>query len=98
MRYRIRVSLGTAALPRVREAGLVFVGPPAAVIERMGSNRGAGADAIRRVPVVPGSTPNDQTDDGYWSCRRMSYRCSSRPRRAAVEKGMRLVRSRMSGP
>ena len=47
------------------DAGLVFVGPPADAIERMGSKiearrlvAGAG------VPIVPGETPDDQSDAG----------------------------------
>jgi acetyl-CoA carboxylase biotin carboxylase subunit len=46
-------------------AGLIFVGPPAAAIERMGSKIGA-RDIMQRagVPVVPGRTPDDQTDEG----------------------------------
>jgi acetyl-CoA carboxylase biotin carboxylase subunit len=47
------------------DAGLVFVGPPADAIEKMGSKiearrlvSGAG------VPVVPGETPSDQSDNG----------------------------------
>ncbi len=48
-----------------REAGLVFVGPSAAAIERMGSKIGARALMDRAgVPVVPGRTPADQTDEG----------------------------------
>jgi acetyl/propionyl-CoA carboxylase alpha subunit len=46
-------------------AGLVFVGPPSAVIARMGSK----IEARRLmqsagVPVVPGETPDDQSDEG----------------------------------
>jgi acetyl-CoA carboxylase biotin carboxylase subunit len=47
------------------QAGLVFVGPPSQVIAKMGSKIDA-----RRVmhaaglPVVPGETPEDQTDSG----------------------------------
>ncbi|MEO8258711.1 MAG: biotin carboxylase N-terminal domain-containing protein [Acidobacteriota bacterium] len=46
-------------------AGIIFVGPPSAVIARMGSKIEA-----RRVmesagvPVVPGETPDDQSDEG----------------------------------
>ncbi|MEQ1869697.1 MAG: biotin carboxylase N-terminal domain-containing protein [Vicinamibacterales bacterium] len=47
------------------EAGLIFVGPPSHVIARMGSK----IDARRTmeaagVPVVPGATPDDQSDAG----------------------------------
>jgi acetyl-CoA carboxylase biotin carboxylase subunit len=46
-------------------AGLIFVGPPAGAIERMGSKIGARAMMERAgVPVVPGRTPGDQTDAG----------------------------------
>ena len=47
------------------QAGVVFVGPPSKVIAQMGSKI-----AARRlmqsagVPVVPGETPQDQSDDG----------------------------------
>jgi acetyl-CoA carboxylase biotin carboxylase subunit len=46
-------------------AGLIFIGPPADAIEKMGSKIGARQlmqDA--GVPVVPGRTPRDQTDAG----------------------------------
>jgi len=47
------------------DAGLLFVGPPADAIERMGSKTGARALMERAgVPVVPGKTPDDQTDAG----------------------------------
>ena len=46
-------------------ANLIFVGPPAAAIERMGSKIGARALMEQAgVPVVPGRTPDDQTDTG----------------------------------
>ena len=46
-------------------AGLIFVGPPADAIERMGSKIAA-RDLMQNagVPVVPGRTPDDQTDAG----------------------------------
>ena len=45
------------------QAGLVFVGPPADALERMGSKTGARQLMIDAgVPVVPGETPADQAD------------------------------------
>ena len=47
------------------DAGLIFVGPPPEAIEQMGSKIGARRLMERAgVPVVPGSTPADQTDTG----------------------------------
>jgi acetyl-CoA carboxylase biotin carboxylase subunit len=46
-------------------AGLIFVGPPAGALERMGSKIGARAlMAQAGVPIVPGRTPDDQSDRG----------------------------------
>ena len=42
-------------------AGLMFVGPPASALEKMGSKIGARALMTSAgVPVVPGETPADQ--------------------------------------
>ena len=47
------------------DAGLTFIGPPADVIAAMGSKIGARAIMQRAgVPVVPGETPRDQSDEG----------------------------------
>jgi acetyl/propionyl-CoA carboxylase alpha subunit len=47
------------------KAGLIFVGPPASAIEAMGSKIEARRLMERAgVPVVPGSTPADQRDEG----------------------------------
>src|SRR5690349_8855671 len=46
-------------------AGIVFVGPPASVIAQMGSKIDARKLMERAgVPVVPGETPDDQSDAG----------------------------------
>ena len=77
------------------ETGLVFVGPPAAVIERMGSKIAARAlMQSAGVPVVPGSTPNDQTDDGVLeAARTIGYPVLVKASAGGGGKGMRLVRS-----
>ena len=57
-------------------AGVTFVGPPAEVIVRMGSKISARQFASQAgVPVVPGETPVDQSDDGLAAAaRRLSLR------------------------
>ena len=72
----------------VTDAGLVFIGPPAAAIEAMGSK--IGAKALMRaagVPVLP---------DSSVEIARRGRRCrrSSRRRPAAAGAGMRIVRTR----
>jgi acetyl-CoA carboxylase biotin carboxylase subunit len=53
------------------DAGLMFIGPPADAIEKMGSKIGArGLMERAGVPVVPGRTPADQTDAGIAAAAR----------------------------
>ena len=76
------------------EAGLTFIGPPAAVIRRMGSKVGArelmsGAG----VPVVPGDTPGDQSDAGILrSAERLGFPVLVKASAGGGGKGMRAVR------
>ena len=52
-------------------AGLIFIGPPADAIERMGSKIEARALMERAgVPVVPGRAPVDQSDEGIAAAAR----------------------------
>jgi acetyl-CoA/propionyl-CoA carboxylase biotin carboxyl carrier protein len=53
------------------DAGIVFVGPPAKVIEQLGSKIAARQLAQKaRVPIVPGETPADQSNDGIAAAAR----------------------------
>ena len=76
-------------------SGLVFVGPPAAVIARMGSK----IDARQRmaaagVPVVPGESPVDQSDEGVAEAvRRVGYPALVKASAGGGGKGMRRVES-----
>jgi acetyl-CoA/propionyl-CoA carboxylase, biotin carboxylase, biotin carboxyl carrier protein len=75
-------------------AGIVWVGPPADVIERMGSKISA-----RRlmesagVPVVPGSAPADQSDAGILAAvRQIGYPALVKASEGGGGKGMRTLR------
>ncbi len=75
-------------------AGLIFIGPPAEAIERMGSKIGA-RELMRRsgVPVVPGETPADQTDDGIArAVRSVGYPALVKASAGGGGKGMRVLR------
>jgi acetyl-CoA carboxylase biotin carboxylase subunit len=76
-------------------AGLTFVGPPADVIERMGSK--IVARALMQgtgVPVVPGRTPDDQTEGGVIeAARAVGYPVLVKASAGGGGKGMRVVRS-----
>jgi acetyl-CoA carboxylase biotin carboxylase subunit len=75
------------------EAGLIFVGPPADVIEKMGSKIEA-RELMRAagVPIVPGETPRDQSDDGVRrAAREIGYPVLVKASAGGGGKGMRVV-------
>ena len=80
------------------QAGLVFIGPPADVIERMGSKIAARALMIAAgVPVVPGVTAEDQSDDGILgAAERVGFPVLVKASGGGGGKGMRVVRDRDS--
>jgi 3-methylcrotonyl-CoA carboxylase alpha subunit len=75
-------------------AGLIFVGPPASALEKMGSKTGArtlmtGAG----VPVVPGETPTDQSDDALKAAAvRVGFPVLIKPAAGGGGIGMKAVR------
>ena len=78
------------------QARITFVGPPASVIARMGSK--IGARALMRdagVPVVPGETPDDQSDEGIRrAIERVGLPVLIKASAGGGGKGMRAVRDR----
>ena len=85
-----------AAFARACEAaGVIFVGPPADAIDRMGSKIGARELMIKAgVPVVPGETPADQTDAGILAAARtIGYPVLVKASAGGGGKGMRIARN-----
>jgi acetyl/propionyl-CoA carboxylase alpha subunit len=76
------------------QAGLVFVGPPAAAITRMGSKIEARRlVSAAGVPIVPGETPADQSDRGIRNAvERVGLPALIKASAGGGGKGMRLVR------
>ncbi len=76
-------------------AGLVFVGPPADAIERMGSKIGARQLMLAAgVPVVPGETPADQSDEAFAkAAARVGFPALVKPSAGGGGIGMKVVRS-----
>jgi acetyl-CoA carboxylase biotin carboxylase subunit len=78
----------------VEAAGLIFVGPPASALEKMGTKIGAkqimtGAG----VPVVPGETPSDQSDASLSAAvGRVGYPVLIKPSAGGGGIGMKAVR------
>ena len=77
------------------DAGLIFVGPPAEVIARMGSKIEARAVMqAAGVPVVPGLTPLNQSDAGISAAvEELGYPVLVKASAGGGGKGMRIVRS-----
>ncbi|MDP1570490.1 MAG: acetyl-CoA carboxylase biotin carboxylase subunit [Vicinamibacterales bacterium] len=78
----------------VEEAGLIFVGPPADAIERMGSKIGARAIMQEAgVPVVPGEAPEDQSDASLAAAaERIGFPVLIKPSAGGGGIGMKVVR------
>jgi 3-methylcrotonyl-CoA carboxylase alpha subunit len=77
----------------VRDAGLVFVGPPGDVHRRMGDKQGARRlMASAGVPVVPGYDGDDQQDATLLAeAKRIGFPVMIKPSRGGGGKGMRVV-------
>jgi 3-methylcrotonyl-CoA carboxylase alpha subunit len=75
-------------------AGITFIGPPAAVIERLGSKIAARAIAQKAgVPVVPGETPADQSSDAIAAAaRRVGFPLLLKPSAGGGGIGMKTIR------
>jgi acetyl-CoA carboxylase biotin carboxylase subunit len=75
------------------DAGIIFVGPPADVIDRMGSKIAARAlMAASGVPIVPGETPSDQSDAALVAtAARVGYPLLVKASAGGGGKGMRVV-------
>ena len=85
-----------AAFARACEqAGLIFVGPPADALEKMGSKIGARRLMQQAgVPVVPGETPGDQTDAALLEAiGRVGFPAMLKPSAGGGGIGMKVLRS-----
>jgi acetyl/propionyl-CoA carboxylase alpha subunit len=78
----------------VAEHGLVFVGPPAAVIEKLGSKRGAKQiAAAANVPIVPGYLGADQSTAAFVGAAQViGYPVLVKASAGGGGRGMRIVR------
>jgi acetyl-CoA/propionyl-CoA carboxylase biotin carboxyl carrier protein len=74
-------------------AGIVFVGPPSSVIAQMGSKIAARKLMQNAgVPVVPGETPHDQSDNGIVEVlRRVGFPALVKASAGGGGKGMRRI-------
>ena len=77
----------------VADAGLVFIGPPAAVIAAMGDKLAARATAERAgVPVVPGSSEIITPGQGLAEAARLGYPVLVKASAGGGGRGMRIAR------
>jgi 3-methylcrotonyl-CoA carboxylase alpha subunit len=76
------------------QAGIVFIGPPADAIDRMGSKIAARTLAQQAgVPVVPGETPRDQSDGAIAdAAHRIGFPVLLKPSEGGGGIGMKVVR------
>jgi len=81
-------------------AGLIFIGPPASVIERMGSKIAARElMTAAGVPVVPGLTARDQSDAGILSAvSQLGFPVLVKAAAGGGGKGMRAIRDEDCAP
>lgn len=79
----------------VREAGLVFIGPPAEAIEAVGSKTAARTLAMRaKVPIVPGTTePLRDAGEATKVAGQFGYPVLLKAAAGGGGKGMRVVRA-----
>jgi acetyl-CoA/propionyl-CoA carboxylase biotin carboxyl carrier protein len=82
------------------DAGIAFIGPPAPVLQRMGSKVTARQTAHNAgVPVVPGEAPSDQTDNAIAAAaRRVGLPVLVKPTEGGGGIGMKTVRDESSLP
>jgi acetyl-CoA/propionyl-CoA carboxylase biotin carboxyl carrier protein len=75
-------------------AGIAFIGPPARVIEQLGSKIAARQLARKaRVPIVPGETPGDQSNDAIaGAARTVGFPVLLKPSAGGGGIGMKDVR------
>jgi acetyl-CoA carboxylase biotin carboxylase subunit len=79
------------------EAGIIFVGPPASALERMGSKIGARRMMQEAgVPIVPGETPADQSDAALGSAiDQIGYPALIKPSAGGGGIGMKTARTKL---
>src|SRR5688572_10568090 len=89
----------TADFARACErAGVVFIGPSPDALDRMGSKIAARALAAQvGVPIVPGETPEDQSDDAIAAAaRRVGFPVLLKPSEGGGGIGMKVARNEAS--